>query len=939
MGKVCQLQPGQKAIIFSTAILEQSPGDLRLELLSATGALSTGDVVIICGRSPGVQALRDESLIASIVGDHRLTYVVIPEDDLLALGSSVTKDERSSHDICVCSSLEITYDGQGLERLLVDPGPSTTVDPRTTLLQRLTQQGSRFHDATDLDPEASIARYIVSRSFYQRVRVLLLWITIPLLAILAVRIPLLLSIPVVNRRPIFALTSSELVSLMIALDVALAVAVSAVTSRSMLRVLDTPLDTAMRAVDPNAQQRHQLDDLSQRGYHGLISGATRSAELLMIAGEVFASPGNFAKVLNRTPMRLPLPSLYLMRTNASWLEIEAGVTLRLSLWSHQRLMTRSRLLTLLASRELRRPNATLLAATPSGPFFSPIATALHDGTLRFRRISATVVFIGGVVQLASTLIPPLHRHVQLIAELFPNMTAFVRNYANALAAAAGVAMVAVALGLHAGRRRSFQITIGVGIVAFLVNLARGGDLLASIVLGAVLITMVANRRAFDQPAPRRASIARLGRTVATAALLWLVADIATIVAHVLFYRHLPYRPLSAIGQIIRVSVGLSAVAPPPFGHPDLRDALQLSMFVLLLIAIWTVIAPLSARVHFDGRSAHGIAALSRMLSAHPQGTLDYFALRDDKLHWVRYGVLIAYGIFGSAVIVSPDPIGPRSNSRLAFVEFFTEMRRQGYAIAILGASAEWQTAYQSLNMRSYYIGDEAIVALGELDLGGKRHKSLRQAVNRMKNYGYSVTLANPNELAVADREQILTIMAASRRGDRERGFSMTLGRIFDPRDSNLLMSICRDHDRRITGFCQWVPAPAVNGFSLDLMRRDLADHPNGMFDLLIVETMRQLGDQGYRFLSLNFAAMRAVLAGERGGSGLPSRVERWVLGRLSESMQIESLWHFNAKFDPRWLARYLVVDTIENLPAIAIAAAKAESLWDLPEIGRFLNDS
>jgi len=153
------------------------------------------------------------------------------------------------------------------------------------------------------------------------------------------------------------------------------------------------------------------------------------------------------------------------------------------------------------------------------------------------------------------------------------------------------------------------------------------------------------------------------------------------------------------------------------------------------------------------------------------------------------------------------------------------------------------------------------------------------------------------------------------------------------------MSICRDKEHKITGFCQWVPAPAVNGFSLDLMRRDLAEHPNGMFDLLIVETIRQLGDRGYQALSLNFAAMRAVLAGERGGSGFPSRVERWVLGRLSESMQIESLWHFNAKFDPHWLARYLVVDNIENLPVIAIAASKAESLWDLPVIGRFLTDA
>jgi lysylphosphatidylglycerol synthetase-like protein (DUF2156 family) len=81
--------------------------------------------------------------------------------------------------------------------------------------------------------------------------------------------------------------------------------------------------------------------------------------------------------------------------------------------------------------------------------------------------------------------------------------------------------------------------------------------------------------------------------------------------------------------------------------------------------------------------------------------------------------------------------------------------------------------------------------------------------------------------------------------------------------------------------------------------------------------------------------MRAVLAGEA-GDNLPQRVEAWMLRRLSGSMQIESLWRFNAKFDPDWLPRYAVYDAPENLLATAMAVARAESFWELPIIGRFL---
>ena len=53
-------------------------------------------------------------------------------------------------------------------------------------------------------------------------------------------------------------------------------------------------------------------------------------------------------------------------------------------------------------------------------------------------------------------------------------------------------------------------------------------------------------------------------------------------------------------------------------------------------------------------------------------------------------------------------------------------------------------------------------------------------------------------------------------------------------------------------------------------------------------------------------------------------------------MQIESLWKYNAKFDPDWRPRYAVYDSAEHFLPSALAVAKAESFWELPIIGRFL---
>jgi len=90
-----------------------------------------------------------------------------------------------------------------------------------------------------------------------------------------------------------------------------------------------------------------------------------------------------------------------------------------------------------------------------------------------------------------------------------------------------------------------------------------------------------------------------------------------------------------------------------------------------------------------------------------------------------------------------------------------------------------------------------------------------------------------------------------------------------------------------------------------------------------------------RGLSLNFAALRSVLEGET-GDGVTQRVERWALRRLSGVLQIETLWRFNAKYEPRWLPRYIVFDSAEQFVPVVVQIMRAESLTEVPMIGRLL---
>ncbi len=214
-------------------------------------------------------------------------------------------------------------------------------------------------------------------------------------------------------------------------------------------------------------------------------------------------------------------------------------------------------------------------------------------------------------------------------------------------------------------------------------------------------------------------------------------------------------------------------------------------------------------------------------------------------------------------------------------------------------------------------------------------KGLRQACTRLERNGYTVEFLDPSMIDPARVPGLVELMKKNRRGEEERGFSMMLGRLFDPRDTGLLLTIISGPDGEPAAMCQFVPSSAINGYSLDLLRRDPGEHPNGLLDYALCSTIAHLKERNVTGLSLNFSAFRSTLDGEK-GNGLTQRVERWGLRRLSSILPIETLWKFNEKYHPNWLARHLVFASPEYFVPTVAAALRAEALTELPVVGRFM---
>jgi lysyl-tRNA synthetase class 2 len=327
----------------------------------------------------------------------------------------------------------------------------------------------------------------------------------------------------------------------------------------------------------------------------------------------------------------------------------------------------------------------------------------------------------------------------------------------------------------------------------------------------------------------------------------------------------------------------------------------------------------------------------KIIDTHGGDTLDYFALRDDKSWFFTGESLVAYSVINGVMLVSPDPIGPPEDRPEVWSDVMDLAQANGWAPSVLAASQSWLPVYRASGLVDHYIGDEAIVDCTVFNLKGKSMKSLRGAYNRMKKSGCRVEcFESTDDLSPALKDQLIELMTETRQGEAERGYSMTLSRIFDPRDEGLLLAVCFGADERPLAFNQYVPATEVDGFSLDLMRRtNDPDAPNGLTDFVIIETLQWMAERGLRGLGLNFATMRAVVAGES-ESGPWNSLERTVLHRFSETLQIESLWRFNQKYDPMWNPRYVVTGPFLPLARSSLAIARAEAVTEIPVIGSLL---
>ncbi|MFJ3667543.1 phosphatidylglycerol lysyltransferase domain-containing protein [Streptomyces sp. NPDC090106] len=546
----------------------------------------------------------------------------------------------------------------------------------------------------------------------------------------------------------------------------------------------------------------------------------------------------------------------------------------------------------------------------------------------------------GLLDIAAGVFPRFrHSRMHTLAEVLPGA---LGPFAAALSLSVGVLLLLLAHGLRRRKRRAWRAAVALLPAGAVAQLTYRHSLVGVLISLALLAPLLIHRDQFKAlPDPRSR-----WRALANFVLMGAGSLVLGLVIVSVHPKTLVGDP-SLADRITHVLYGLVGFEGPVDYHGTTSWTVAFSLGALgLLTAVTTIYLAL--------RPEHPAASLTEddenrlrvLLERHGgRDSLGHFALRRDKavVFSPSGKAAVTYRVVSGVMLASGDPIGDVEAWPGAIERFMDEARAHSWTPAVMGCSETGGEVWtRETGLDALELGDEAVVDVADFSLAGRAMRNVRQMVKRIERAGYETRVRRVRDLGDAELRRVRQAAEDWRGTDTERGFSMALGRIGDAFDGDCLIATAHKADEQpgpygdlkaVLHFVPW----GDDGVSLDLMRRDRSADP-GMNELLIVAALQAAPKLGIARVSLNFAMFRSALArGEKIGAGPVLRAWRGLLVFLSRWFQIESLYKFNAKFQPRWEPRFVVYRASADLPRIGFAAMQAEGFVTLAlPLPRFL---
>lgn len=283
--------------------------------------------------------------------------------------------------------------------------------------------------------------------------------------------------------------------------------------------------------------------------------------------------------------------------------------------------------------------------------------------------------------------------------------------------------------------------------------------------------------------------------------------------------------------------------------------------------------------------------------------LDFFKTYYDKFIFAPSDInaYISYRVSRNFAVVLENPVAEnREEMKKCIVAFAKYSYDNGLKDIYYRVPRENLPVFNELSRKSLFLGQEGVVDLNAFSLEGGEKKSIRNALNKIKEQGYKTQVNRPplrdgliqKLRAVSDEWLKLT--------DREE-IVFSQGVFSEKEIKEQTVITIENSEEKIIAFLNIIPDYVPNEGTYDLLRKT-ADAPNGIMDYILVEMFKYFKDNGIRYVNLGFAPM----SGLDDPHNFPEKSMKFAYEKIRSFSQFKGQRDYKDKFNPKWNDKFLI---------------------------------
>ena len=529
---------------------------------------------------------------------------------------------------------------------------------------------------------------------------------------------------------------------------------------------------------------------------------------------------------------------------------------------------------------------------------------------RVRLFFAGLLVVSAVIDIVGALLVQHQARSQVLEAVLPSSVTLGGRTGAVLS---GLALLLLAGGIARGKRIAFRLTLVVLISAIAFELVKDLDFEAAALFAWILAGLWWFRHHFDADSePKRA---RWGIAVLLTGVL--TAVIYAFAGAALLENQL--QPEFGFVRTLETFVALLAGSPARYHALTERANWFLSSLPIVSYALVIFALVLLLRPVFAPRAASADRMrLHQLLQSEGRNHISHLAVHGaSSYHWVDKDACVAFTLRGRTALALGDPIAPPGALGQAIADFVAYCDRQDWIPAFY--QVDDPAPYRQLGLVLVPVGVEAVLKAESFTLSGRQRADLRYAVHRAEKEGVRFSFAPGPQVIEQLRAELNAVSGSWLQSHRSPELGYSLGTLATLTDPDITVGLATSPTGRVEAFVSWLPVPARNGWTLDLMRRR-PDSTYGVIEALIARSIEEASRLGIGEVSLGMTPR--VIRARNASPGVDGvmRAMFWGLDRFQRS---NTLHRFKEKFGPTWEDRYLAIPTNTVLPEVMVALVRA----------------